>query len=484
MAKGKNQINQGNRFRQMNEEASHTGSREHNKASRRNIAEAGRSGLYPFTSPDARKSAEVRSSGSWGQGKRDSKGYEDHGGSELSYQGGQLLGALEEAGDTLTAHSQSGVVEIPPEEWIAFFNSFSRQHEGWLASVKVTLGNEQKWEVRERKLAGISSDHLTARDEIYIAIDRDQGGNLTHPIRSPMKVAFRRDLEGAHEGIDITAADGTITSIRFRIPARPETLDGVVDLKHEHFNRGHLHHKTAYQSKAARSRSSADSTEHATVRDVHIPIDRVRIEGNLAVPEDAQGIVLFAHGSGSSRHSPRNRFVAGVLQSAGFATLLIDLLTAEEEVLDDRTTALRFDIDLLARRLIGATRWLQNQSDTERLSLGYFGASTGAAAALVAAADVTAAAAVVSRGGRPDLAGDALQKVMVSTLLIVGGNDVQVLELNRRAFGLIPAQKKLAIVPGASHLFEEPGALESVANLAKDWFGSYLRHPGERREAA
>jgi len=195
--------------------------------------------------------------------------------------------------------------------------------------------------------------------------------------------------------------------------------------------------------------------------------------------------VVFAHGSGSSRRSPRNRFVAGMLQDAGYATLLMDLLTEDEEVLDDRTAALRFDIDLLARRLIGATWWLQDQSDTSRLPVGYFGASTGAAAALVAAADVTnLVSAVVSRGGRPDLAGDALHKVISPTLLIVGGDDVQVIELNRRAFALIPAEKHLEIVPGASHLFEEPGALESVANMAKNWFDNYMRQSGQRREAA
>jgi dienelactone hydrolase len=217
----------------------------------------------------------------------------------------------------------------------------------------------------------------------------------------------------------------------------------------------------------------------------HIPIDRVMLEGNLAIAAGARGTILFAHGSGSSRHSPRNRYVARVLQNAGFGTLLMDLLTTEEEALDDQTAALRFDINLLAHRLIGATWWLQDQSATANLSIGYFGASTGAAAALVAAADNTElVSAVVSRGGRPDLAGDALHKVIAPTLLIVGGNDMRVIELNRLAFDLIPAQKKLEIVPGATHLFEEPGALESVANLAANWFHIYLRGAGERTEAA
>jgi putative phosphoribosyl transferase len=436
--------------------------------------EVGRSGVYPFTSSQSPKSAEVRTAGSWGQGERGSKGYENHGGSELNYQNGQLLGALDEGGDSLAAHSQSGDIEIPPEEWISFFNSFSRQHEGWLASVKVTQGSEQRSEVHERPLAGISSDHLTARDEIYVTIDRDGGGELTHPIKNPMKVVFRRNLEGAHEGIDITSADGTTTSIRFRIASRPEMLDGVVDFQHE----------TTNQTRRP-SRNAIELKKQTRVREVHIPIDRTILEGTLSLPEPARGIVLFAHGSGSSRHSPRNRFVAGVLQSAGFATLLMDLLTAEEEVLDNRTAELRFDIDLLARRLIGATRWLQDQSDTAKLPLGYFGASTGAAAALVAAANATdLVSAVVSRGGRPDLAGEALHKVSAPTLLIVGGDDVQVIELNRRAFRLIPTNKDLEIVPGASHLFEEPGTLESVADLAKDWFDSYLGQAGKRREVA
>jgi len=209
------------------------------------------------------------------------------------------------------------------------------------------------------------------------------------------------------------------------------------------------------------------------------------LEGNFAVPEGSRATVLFAHGSGSSRHSPRNRFVAGVLQNAGFATLLMDLLTAQEEALDEQPAAARFDIDLLARRLVAATWWLQGQSQAAKLPIGYFGASTGAAAALLAATDDAGlVSAVVSRGGRPDLVGDALHKVIAPTLLIIGGNDTQVIELNRKALNLIPAQKRLEIVPGASHLFEEPGALESVAEFAKNWFDTYLSRTAESREAA
>jgi len=197
--------------------------------------------------------------------------------------------------------------------------------------------------------------------------------------------------------------------------------------------------------------------------------------GDLAVPVSAGGVVLFAHGSGSSRHSPRNRYVAQVLQRACLATLLMDLLTPDDEALDAQTAALRFDIELLARRLVEVSSWLIDHPQTSLLPIGYFGASTGAAAALVAAANhPNSVEAVVSRGGRPDLAGEALRRVVTPTLLIVGGRDPLVLELNRKAFAELPGEKKLEIVPGATHLFEEPGALESVAQLAKSWFVLYL----------
>jgi putative phosphoribosyl transferase len=208
---------------------------------------------------------------------------------------------------------------------------------------------------------------------------------------------------------------------------------------------------------------------------VHVPSGDATLEGELVVPEQASGVVLFAHGSGSSRHSSRNKFVAGALQAVGLATLLIDLLTREEEAIDQQTGHLRFDIPLLADRLLAATRWLGEEPSTGALEVGYFGASTGAGAALVAAAaEPERIGAVVSRGGRPDLAGKALSLVRAPTLLIVGGRDFQVLELNRAAMARIPAQTRLEIVPGASHLFEEPGALEVVARLAQDWFLQYL----------
>jgi len=197
--------------------------------------------------------------------------------------------------------------------------------------------------------------------------------------------------------------------------------------------------------------------------------------GNLTIPENAAALVLFAHGSGSSRHSPRNQFVARTLKDAGLATLLFDLLTPEEEAIDMHTRELRFNIGLLAERLVDATRWAKQQDRTRDLRLGYFGSSTGAGAALVAAAEIPKdVGAVVSRGGRPDLAGDALPKVQAPTLLIVGGNDDIVIELNEMARDQMRCEVKLEIVPGATHLFEEPGALEKVARLASEWFVKHL----------
>ena len=212
---------------------------------------------------------------------------------------------------------------------------------------------------------------------------------------------------------------------------------------------------------------------------VHLPAGPVTLEGNLVVPPDAKGIVVFAHGSGSSRFSPRNRFVARVLQEGGLATFLFDLLTAEEERIDRVTRQLRFDIPLLAKRLVAVARWCAQQPAIGELGLGLFGSSTGAAAALIAAAELPELVrAVVSRGGRPDLAGPALPKVKAPTLLIVGGRDTPVIELNEQAMAWMRAPVELVIVPGASHLFEEPGTLEEVANLARDWFLRYL--PGPR----
>jgi len=208
---------------------------------------------------------------------------------------------------------------------------------------------------------------------------------------------------------------------------------------------------------------------------IRIPADRTFIEGNLMLPPKSKAIVVFAHGSGSSRFSPRNTQVAKEINEKGISTLLIDLLTAQEESVDLVTAQFRFNIDLLAKRLVDATEWIKKTPKTKNLVIGYFGASTGAAAALIAAAKLPAdIKAVVSRGGRPDLAAEHLSKVKAPTLLIVGGNDPEVLVMNREALKHIPAEKKLEIVPGATHLFEERGKLEIVARLAIDWFSKYL----------
>ena len=216
-------------------------------------------------------------------------------------------------------------------------------------------------------------------------------------------------------------------------------------------------------------------TETFTSRPVRLELEDVVLNGDLAVPLSARGLVLFAHGSGSSRHSPRNRAVADVLHRGLFGTLLLDLLTQQEEIADALTAEFRFDIELLADRLVGAIDWVRAHPQTSPLSVGLFGASTGAAAALLAAArrpDVIQA--VVSRGGRPDLAEDSFDHVRAATLLIVGGNDDVVIELNKQAFALLPEPKELQIVPEATHLFEEPGALDRVAQLASRWFERYL----------
>ena len=224
-------------------------------------------------------------------------------------------------------------------------------------------------------------------------------------------------------------------------------------------------------------RTSGSDTGELPVR---VSVGSVVLEGSLDVPDEARGVVLFAHGSGSGRHSPRNRYVARTLRDANLATLLIDLLTVEEEEMDLHTRQLRFDIGLLAQRLVGATDWIAQNLETQNLPVGYFGASTGAGAALVAAAiRAQLVAAVVSRGGRPDLAGDALPRVAAPTLMIVGGNDRPVIDMNREALGQLRAEKKLEIVPGATHLFEEPGALEEVARLAVAWFVRYLGPAGD-----
>jgi len=219
----------------------------------------------------------------------------------------------------------------------------------------------------------------------------------------------------------------------------------------------------------------AQTTHHA----VRIKADSAVLNADLRVPDRPAGIVLFAHGSGSSRFSSRNRAVAGVLEEGGFATLLLDLLTRQEEGIDQYTRQYRFDIDLLGRRVVSATDWVASRDDLRDLPLAYFGASTGAAAALIAAAErPEVTRSVISRGGRPDLAGAALPRVEAPTLLIVGGADGPVIEMNREAMAQMRAPVELEIVPGATHLFEEPGALEEVSRLARDWCRRHLARGG------
>jgi pimeloyl-ACP methyl ester carboxylesterase len=225
---------------------------------------------------------------------------------------------------------------------------------------------------------------------------------------------------------------------------------------------------------------SATIRTREETREVQIQTGTALLNGDLIVPEAATGIVLFAHGSGSSRRSPRNQFVASVIQEAGVGTLLFDLLTAEEESVDAYTGHLRFDIGFLANRLVSATNWLTTNLQTKDINFGYFGASTGGGAALVAAAQLRQTIkAVVSRGGRPDLAGEALPLVTAPTLLIVGGLDYPVIQMNQEAFAQLRCERELAIVPGATHLFEEPGTLQEVARLAASWF---MNHLGKTKE--
>jgi putative phosphoribosyl transferase len=230
--------------------------------------------------------------------------------------------------------------------------------------------------------------------------------------------------------------------------------------------------------KRIRTRIEGAMATRAAADSIVIPVRGGQIAADLRRPARTLGLVVFAHGSGSSRFSSRNRTVAGFLEQRGFATLLLDLLTQAEEVVDVRTTEYRFDIDLLAERVVLATDWVRHRDDLAALPIGYFGASTGAAAALIAGAERPAdVAAIVSRGGRPDLAGRALPRVHAPTLLIVGGDDEPVIEMNQSAMRAMQALVSLEIVPGATHLFEEPGTLEQVMRLAADWFARYLSGP-------
>jgi dienelactone hydrolase len=228
--------------------------------------------------------------------------------------------------------------------------------------------------------------------------------------------------------------------------------------------------------------AGAKDTSDATRTSVAVPIGAESLPGELGMPPGAHGIVLFAHGSGSSRHSPRNQRVARTLERRHLATLLIDLLTPQEEAVDDVTAEFRFDIPLLAKRLVAIVDWLRGRAETASLPIGLFGASTGGGAALIAAAERPGdVAAVVSRGGRPDLAGRALERVSAPTLLVVGGHDAPVIQMNRDAMRQMRGEVKLEIVPGATHLFEEPGTLDRVADLAGSWFEHHLQPAGAAR---
>ena len=257
---------------------------------------------------------------------------------------------------------------------------------------------------------------------------------------------------------------------------REKYPDGIINLHRQVFVYA-LTNLTALVSQADES-EGVDMEDTGTARKqvAQIPSGSIILEGELIVPVGASGVVLFAHGSGSSRHSPRNQFVARVIREANVGTLLFDLLTKEEEAIDIYTRHLRFDIGLLADRLVDATNWIKSESGTRHLRVGYFGSSTGGGAALVAAARIAEEiGAVVSRGGRPDLAGEALALVKSPTLLIVGGYDEPVIELNEKAYAQLRCEKELKIVPGATHLFEEPGTLEEVASLAAEWFQRHLQ---------
>jgi dienelactone hydrolase len=227
--------------------------------------------------------------------------------------------------------------------------------------------------------------------------------------------------------------------------------------------------------------SEKKAFESMMTKDVNILFKGMKLPGNLTLPDEPLGLVIFAHGSGSSRHSPRNKAVAQALQQAQLGTLLFDLLTEEEEEAEAYTRHLRFNVDLLAERLVAATRWAMDKGTVNDLSIGYFGSSTGAAAALVAAAELSeTVSAVVSRGGRPDLAGDSLSRVKAATLLIVGKNDAPVIPLNEEAYTRLTCEKAMRLVPGATHLFEEEGKLEMVADMASEWFSNHM-HPLSNR---
>lgn len=366
------------------------------------------------------------------------------------------------------------VHEIPRNEWVSFMKAFGRQHEGWFATVERSDPLGRLVTLENRRLRQTQAETSSRGARIAFIFGDDKTGPDTQIADMPEHVRFLETDEHAHVGLEIELAGGRRLSLRFDSPMPPEMLDGVLP-----------------EQAGQISEAQGGRMNKAKERSVKIPVKKVVLHGDLVIPNEPRGLVLFAHGSGSSRRSPRNRYVAAVLQQANIATLLFDLLTDVEERVDESTAELRFDIGLLASRLGTATDWVLGLDDfdpTGRLSadelrLGYFGASTGAAAALIAASrrDI---AAIVSRGGRPDLAGDALRLVTAPTLLIVGGNDDVVIGMNQEAQSQMKAETRLEIIPGATHLFEEPGALEEVARLARMWFEEHLGHRRESDYAA
>jgi dienelactone hydrolase len=328
--------------------------------------------------------------------------------------------------------------ELPRAEWKGFLNAFGRQYETAPARIEGEGGYRP-----------LKSIRLLDNGAVEIAFE---GPREDVVVKNPRTVVVIRG-DGLASGVEIEDESGKLTALRLKSAVTPAMLDGIAP--------GELHGE----------------------EEVKIKVDGGHVGGTLTVPTDVHGIVIFAHGSGSSRFSPRNRLVAGRLQQSGFATLLMDLLTEFEEAIDNATAELRFDIPFLGWRLASVTDWVRQQPEIGELSAGYFGASTGAAAALVAAADRNDIGAIVSRGGRPDLAGSALKRVTAPTLLLVGGNDPEVIRLNRLAAAQMRAKHKVEIIPGATHLFEEPGTLEAVAERASDWFREWLAR-GQNRRAA
>jgi putative phosphoribosyl transferase len=328
--------------------------------------------------------------------------------------------------------------ELPRAEWGKFLNAFGRQYETAQARI-------EGWD-EYRPLRGI---RVLDNGAVEIAFD---GSGEDVVVRNPRTIAVSSE-NGLASGLEIEDESGKVTGLRLKSAITPAMLDGIAP------------------------------GELPRVEELKIKVEGGHVGGTLTVPTDAQGIVIFAHGSGSSRFSPRNRLVAGTLQQSGFATLLMDLLTEFEEAIDNQTAELRFDIPFLGWRLAAVTNWVRQQPQIGDLSAGYFGASTGAAAALVAAADRDDIGAIVSRGGRPDLAGSALKRVTAPTLLLVGEKDTEVIRLNRLAAAQMRAKHKVEIVPGATHLFEEPGTLEVVAERASEWFHEWLTRGQSRRAA-